>query len=77
MYIYTCVDVVGKRNGNYLSLSLSLSLSLQSSSESGVNRVIQAVAHLYCTSCKSSYNDLSKIIQVSLLNFEHFLKYAS
>ena len=74
VHIYVC-RCSREKGMATISLSLSLSLSLlQSSSESGVNRVIQAVAHLYCTSCKSSYNDLSKIIQVSLLNFENFPK---
>uniref|UniRef100_A0A1X7SMH9 E3 ubiquitin-protein ligase UBR4-like domain-containing protein n=2 Tax=Amphimedon queenslandica TaxID=400682 RepID=A0A1X7SMH9_AMPQE len=47
----------------------------QSSSDSGVNRAIQLAAHLYCNSCKSSYTDLSKIIQSVLASRRELVAY--
>ena len=45
------------------------------SSESGVNKAIQAVAQLYCQSCKSCYQDLSKIIQSVLASRKELVTY--
>ena len=40
-----------------------------STSGSGVNKAIQALAHRYCTECKGTFDELSKIIQVRLKKF--------
>ena len=52
-----------------------ISNQFQSSSEGGVNRAIQAVAQLYCQSCKNSYQELSKIIQSVLASRKELVTY--
>jgi len=40
---------------------------LLTSGDTGVNRGIQLVAQRYCVDCKTTYHELSKIIQVLLI----------
>ena len=48
-----------------MSPSFSLQGSSSLSNDSGVNRAIQVLAQLYCQNCKTSYQELSKTIQVT------------
>ena len=49
--------------------------SQTSSDSSGVHRGIQLVAQRYCVDCKSTYHELSKVVQGVLASRRELVKY--
>lgn len=55
--------------------NLSFSLKSSSSESSGVHMGIQLVAQRYCVECRSTYHDLSKVVQGILASRRELVQY--